>query len=212
MRVFFSVISGLLVIGGAIPYLMDVAKGRVSPSRSTRCMFALLLVITLLQQRELGCGWSLALTLGEVVISLMLLVLSLRNGRGGMTRLDIACYILLFVDLAAWRLAKSPLLALHLSVAADLIAFSPTLAKTWNEPKSETPLFYAMGTLAALIALFVEEAPGYSTLLFPAYLFLANALAWGLIFRKELIAAFPLSSFSSASSSSRPGSLRELRR
>ena len=184
MHAICGVLSAVVVIAASVPYLLDVLAKRVRPARSTRLMLFVLMVVTLAQQDAVGGGWSLALTGGEALCSLLLLGLAVGRGSGGLGPLDVACYLLLIADLILWLASGSALLALHLSVAADIVAFTPTLAKTWRTPSSETVPFYAGSAAAAVLAMFAEETACYRTLLFPAYLAIANVCEVALIKRR----------------------------
>ena len=185
MKEALSVIAGLIAFYGYIPYAIDTIKGRAKPARSARLMFALLLVVTLLQQNQLHSGWLLALTVGEAVGSIGILLLALKYGVGGLTRIDMACYVLLGLDILLWQSTGNALLALHLSVLADLIAFTPTLIKTWRQPWTETPLFFVFGTVAAPINILATGKYSYAVLLFPVYLMVANMSELLLIVGKQ---------------------------
>jgi hypothetical protein len=174
MRELLSVIAGLIALAGYVPYAVDIIHGRVQPARSARLMFALLLIITLLQQRDLHSGLVLFMTVGEAVGSLAILGMAIKNGIGGLGKIDVACYILLILDLTIWLTTNHALLALHLSILADLIAFTPTLVKTWREPYSETPIFYITGIIAGPLNVVAAGHYAYSIILFPLYIGLAN--------------------------------------
>ena len=179
MHIILSALSGIIAVGMTIPYVIDIQRGRVRPSRSTRAMLALLLIAALGQQITLGADWSLTLTLVEMLSAVLLFILSIAKGSGGLDRFDVICYALLALDLMLWALTQNALLALHLTVFADLIAFSPTLIKTWRIPSSETAGFWLGGAVAAVFAALAESRPCYATLLFPGYLFFVNLIeAW----------------------------------
>jgi hypothetical protein len=176
MRDALAVLAGAIAFYGYIPYGIDIARGRVRPARSARIMLTLLLVITLFQQRDLGSGWLLSITIGEVIGAVGILILGIKKGIGGLTRLDVACYVLLTVDLVFWLSTKHTLLALHLSILADFIAFAPTLIKTWRHPWTETPLYFMTMVIASPLNIFAISTYRYSVLVFPAYLGLINLL------------------------------------
>jgi hypothetical protein len=176
MKALFSILSAIISLVGIVPYIMDIQKGRVKPARSARIMFVFLTALTLLQQYALHSGWLMAVTVGEFSGAIALLWLALRHGRGGLTRLDVACYMLLIVDVAIWLTSHNALLALHLTVLADLIAFTPTLHKTWRDTQSETVLFFVSGVVGPLVNIVGVGKYAYAIVLFPAYLALANAV------------------------------------
>lgn len=170
--------AAALVLGfyGYIPYLRDILAGKVRPSRAARIMFAALLIIALFQQHALGSRLALAITIAEAAGSILILLSAIKFGVGGLARLDIICYLLLVVDVFFWLTSKNTLLALHLTVLADLIAFTPTLEKTWRDPKSETATFYILGVIAPLLSVAGSEKISYGIVLFPIYLALANGI------------------------------------
>jgi hypothetical protein len=185
-----SIVAGIIVLLGYYVYAKDILKGSARPARSARLMFVILLVITLLQQRDLHSDWLLALTASEALGSLAILLLSLQRGIGGITWTDLTCYLLLVIDVTVWLTTKNTLLALHLSVLADLIAFMPTLIKTWRYPWTETPQFYVYGAIASPLNILANGRYSYGILLFPVYLAVANLCEVGLvIFRQRSIAS-----------------------
>lgn len=176
MKEVLAALAGLIALGGYVPYSFDIVKGRAHPARSARFMFAFLLIVTILQQGALHSGWLVTFTAGELVGSVAILALALKRGVGGLSRLDRACYALILLDILLWITTRNALFALHLSVAADLIAFTPTLVKTWRHPKSETPLFFATGIVAPSLNVLAVGEYRYSLLLFPVYLASVNLI------------------------------------
>src|SRR4051812_30808222 len=93
-----GILSFLVVLVPTIFYVRDVLCRRVVPARSTRFMFVLLMGLALGQQIQLGSGWALALTAGDLAGALVLLPLVFHYGTGGLQLTDRVCYLLLAVD------------------------------------------------------------------------------------------------------------------
>lgn len=177
-----------------IPYAKDIIAGKVKPSRSARLMMLLILLIGLLQQQSLGSGWLLAMTLGDGIGAIAILLLALKKGVGGLSRLDTACYALLAFDVAIWLSTGNALLALHLSILADVVAMTPVLHKTWCQPWTETPLFFLLGVVGPLLNILAVGRFSYSLLLFPVYIAAINLVETILIlYRQQVIQASPKS-------------------
>lgn len=193
MREVLATLSFLIVVVCTGYYTVDIMKGRSRPARSTRVMLLLLIVVTLFQQHGLGSGWSLSLTLAEIVAAITVFSLSIKRGVGGLSRLDKICYGLLVLDCFIWFTTKNTLLALHLSILADTVALYPTLYKTWHDPQSESAVFFWAGVISPLFAIAAETHKSYQTLLFPVYISLINfivvLLIYGLIQRKSRLYA-----------------------
>lgn len=176
--------SFVVIIGVTIPYLRDIVARRAQPARAARAMFFVLCLIALAQQHSLGSGLTLAVSVGEFLSAVLLLGLAIRYGVGGWSRSDKACYVLLAANLVVWAVSRNALLALHLTIVADTIAFWPTLEKTWRRPKSETPLFFWGGVIAPVLSVVAGADFSYAVIVFPLYLSLANAIELSLIYRK----------------------------
>ncbi len=175
MREFSAILSGIIMLWFTAHYAIDILKHRVKPARSSRYMYFLLLALALIQQGSLGSTWSLVLIATELLQSGVILVLSFKYGHGGFTKIDIVCYILLGVNISVWLLLDNPFLAIHILIIADLVATFPTIIKTKRHPETETPLYWASGSVAALLAILSESRWTYSTLVFFIYLLAINA-------------------------------------
>jgi hypothetical protein len=70
------------------------------------------------------------------------------------------------------------------AIAADGLAFLPTLVKAFRYPESESPYAFMMGVVAALIALAIVTTYDFKHLAFPFYILIADILATLFIFFK----------------------------
>lgn len=174
-----------------VPYGRDIVRGRVKPARSARLMIMLLLMISILQQHSVGSGWLIAMTIGDTVGAVAILFLSFSRGIGGLSRIDFACYVLLTVDVLVWLSTGSALLALHLSLLADLIAMTPVFIKTWRQPWTETPLFFLLGVVAPLLNILGAGKYSYAVLLLPVYVGLVNLFEVVLIVWRQNVLPHP---------------------
>lgn len=178
VRSFFGILSFVLSFGATIPYAVDIIKGRAKPARSTRILFLLLILVTLVVQSREFTSWVLLLTIGELATQVMLFGLGMKHGMGGLARLDVVCYIAFAISLAAYLLTRNATLSLTLLVLTDSIAFLPTIVKIWRDPTSDTWVFFVVGGVAAAAAsLLARSTNSYTELLFPTYIFIVNALA-----------------------------------
>jgi hypothetical protein len=174
-----------------VPYARDIIKGKVRPARSTRLMFVLLLLVSLLQQHTLGSGWLLAMTVGDGVGAVAILLLAFKKGVGGVGRVDLMCYALLVIDITVWLSTGDALLALYLSILADLAAATPMLYKTWRQPWTETAFFFSLGVVGPILNIISAESYSYALILFPAYIALINLFTALLIVYRQHVVPSP---------------------
>ncbi len=178
MSSFFGILSFILAFGATIPYAVDIIKGRAKPARSTRILFLLLMLVTLIVQSREFTSWVLFLTIGELASQIILFILSIKRGMGGLARIDIVCYGAFIISLFAYLLIKNTALSLTLLVLTDLIGFIPTIIKNWRYPTSDTWIFFVVGGMAAAAAsVLARNTNNYTELVFPGYVFIVNATA-----------------------------------
>src|ERR1017187_949582 len=94
---------------------------------------------------------------------LIIFLLSLKYGFKNIRRIDTYCLIIALVGIIPWLLTKDPTISVVIAVSIDLFAFSSTVRKTWNEPKTETPTLYGMNVLRHIVTLFSFEAYNVAT-------------------------------------------------
>ena len=174
MKPFLGILTGVVVIIGTIPYLRDVLRKETKPSRSTWALLTILLFIDVFIQGQLGSGWARAFTVGDLIATGSVFVLSLKYGVGGFERSDKICYVLWLIMVACWLGLNRPLLALHFGILADFISMIPTLIKSWRKPHEESINIFAASALSGFIAIFAAEQYTYRATLLPLYLFLIN--------------------------------------
>ena len=133
----------------------------------------------------------MAMTIGDGIGAVPILLMSIKYGMGGLRRLDVACYTILAIDVAVWISTSSALVALHLSVLADLIAMTPVFVKTWRQPWTETPLFFALGVAAPVLNIIGAGKYSYAVLLVPVYICLINLFETLLIVYRQKVVPAP---------------------
>jgi hypothetical protein len=120
-----------------------------------------------------------------------LLVLAAMYGVGGASKLDRACLVIGIVALVVYAATGSGLLAVSFGVLSDLIGYVPTFVKTWGDPASESPTFFAIEGLAALLGVLAIRQLRVDVIL-PVYFVLCSAAVLGLIYRRKLAGMFKM--------------------
>lgn len=114
-----------------------------------------------------------------------LLGMSLKFGVGGTSKLDLYCLGLGILALVAYVTTHNGLLTISLGILADVIGYILTFVKTYHNPKSEDPLFFAIEGVASLLGVFAVWEWS-AAILFPIYFTLCSAIVVFLIYRKKL--------------------------
>ncbi len=123
-----------------------------------------------------GAGIGALPTAAAEIFTLIIFLLSLKYGFKGITKTDTFFLLLALVGIVPWIFTSDPTVSVIVAVSIDVIAFSPTLRKTWAEPKTETPILYAANVLRHILALFSMQAYNIATTLHSIAMITTNSL------------------------------------
>ena len=186
MKEIFAVVAALLAIAGNLPYLIDIVRGRVKPHPYTWFVWSIVSCIIFFGQIAKGAGIGALPTGASEIFTVIIFLFSLRYGFKGVTRTDTVFLILALLGLVPWIITKDPTLSVVTAVSIDLIAFVPTLRKTWKYPATETPILYGSNVLRHILALFSLQAYNVATTLHSIAMIITNTVMTGIIlFRKR---------------------------
>ncbi len=165
MKEIFAATAAILAIIGNIPYIVDIFKGRVQPHAYTWFVWTLVTTIVFLGQVAKGAGIGALPTAASGIFTLLIFVLSLRNGFKNVTKVDTVFLVLALAGIVPWVITKDPTISVVIAVAIDLTAFIPTLRKTWLKPSTESPLLYGSNVLRHILALLSMQTYNIATTL-----------------------------------------------
>jgi hypothetical protein len=179
----FAILSGPIAVTGALTYAYDTLRGRNQPNRVTWAMWTLAPMIGFAAQISEGVGLESILTFSIGFGPLLVLIASFvtKKAYWQLTAFDLACGSLSLAALACWAITGTGLVALVLSVTADLSAAVPTIRKSYREPQSESGHSYLFGTAAALLTLLTIRDWTLANAAFGVYVLIIDALLASLV-------------------------------
>lgn len=104
----------------------------------TWLIWSIVTVIAFLGQRVSDSGPGSWATGVAALVTIWTFFLSFKYGTKDVTRFDVVCLVLAILSILPWLLIKSVLWSVILATLIDLIAFFPTMRKTWHAPRSES--------------------------------------------------------------------------
>lgn len=183
MKEILAILGGVIAIVGNIPYLIDVFKHRVQPHPYTWLVWTLVSGVTFFGQIAGGAGVGAIPTGCAEVFTLIIFLFSLKYGFKSIRKIDTYFLIFALLGIIPWLLTKDPTISVIIVVLIDLIAFIPTLRKTWAEPKTETPVLYSMNVVRHILTLFSLQAYNIATMLHSIAMIVVNSFMTGIILR-----------------------------
>lgn len=128
----------VLAVFAATVYYMKIRRGLTKPHVLTWVLLASITAITAGVQLMGGAGWSVAPLFFAVAAGYIFVVMAWRRGYMGIvTKSDWICIGLAFFAVGFWLFAKQPAVSVAALSIASVLAFVPTIRKSWIMPDSE---------------------------------------------------------------------------
>jgi hypothetical protein len=154
MKEVFAVVATVFAIVGNISYFRDVLLKRVRPHPYTWFVWTLVSGVTFFGQLVKGAGIGALPTGVAESFTLLIFLFSLQYGFTHVTKTDTYFLIFALLGLIPWIIFKDPTVSVIVVVTIDIIAFTPTLRKTWLHPATEAPALYSMNVSRHILTLF----------------------------------------------------------
>lgn len=186
IKLFLALLGACIALVGNIPYLRDVITNKIQPHPYTWLVWTLVSAITLFGQIAKGAGVGAIPTATAEIFTVIIFLFSLRYGFRNIVRRDTYFLIVALLGIILWILTKDPTISVVIAVSIDLVAFVPTLRKTWVKPASETPILYSMNVVRHVLTLFSLQAYNVATTLHSIAMIVTNTAMTGIIlFRRK---------------------------
>jgi hypothetical protein len=185
MKETIAIIAAVLAIVGNIPYLRDIIKKRVKPHPYTWLVWSIVSCIIFFGQVAKGAGIGALPTLASEIFTIIIFFFSIRYGFKNIKKVDTIFLVIALLGIIPWILTDDPTISVIIAVSIDLVAFIPTLRKTWSYPKSETRTLYMTNVLRHILMLFSLQAYNVATVLHSIAMITTNSIMTVLILRKS---------------------------
>ncbi len=186
MKDVLAVVAAFIAVLGNVPYIRDAYTKRVRPHPYTWLVWTIVSGITFFGQLAKGAGIG-ALPAGVAeIFTIGIFLFSLQYGFKYIERTDKYYLAAALIGLIPWALFDDPTMSVVIAVSIDLVAFVPTIRKTWNKPQTETPPLYAANVTRHVLTLFSLQAYNVATTLHSIAMIIMNSIMTGIIvFKKD---------------------------
>lgn len=189
MKITFAIIASVLALIGNISYLRDIINERVKPHPYTWFIWSIVSMTTFFGGLAKGAGIG-ALPTGiaeafTIIIFLFSLKYLFKGKAGHIRKIDNYFLAIALLGLIPWAITKDPTISVIVVVAIDVVAFIPTLRKTWEHPETEKPTLYETNVLRHILTLFSLGAYNIATTLHSIAMICTNTAMTLFILRKK---------------------------
>jgi hypothetical protein len=189
MKEFLSIIAVVMTFMAYIPYYRDILRGKTHPHIYSWSLWGLLTILIVALQIKGGAGPSTYITAAAGLLCIGVIILGLKHGKRDITISDTIVALLSLIAIGFWLVADQPTVSIILVVIADMLAFVPTVRKSWYKPHSETLSLYVTNTIRFLIAVIALEHFTLLAALWPVSWAIGNGMFSVMLYvrRKQLI-------------------------
>ncbi len=185
MKTTVAIIAAILAIAGNLPYLRDIIKKKVQPHPYTWLVWSMVSCIVFFGQVAKGAGIGALPTAASEIFTIIIFFFSLRYGFKNIKKIDTYFFFIALLGIIPWILTKDPTISVIIAVSIDVIAFIPTIRKTWAQPKTETPTLYGTNVLRHILMLVSLQAYNVATTLHSIAMIITNSFMTGIIVFKK---------------------------
>jgi hypothetical protein len=195
VKVAVAVIASILAIVGNVSYVKSTLRGQTKPHPYSWFIWTIVSLTTFFGGVQKGAGVGAIPTgiseLGTVIVFVISLyrLIKGRDVEQINKTIDTVFLVVALLGLVPWILTKDPTISVVTVVTIDLLAFIPTLRKTWAHPETENPLLYATNVCRHVLTLIALAAYNVATMLHSISMICSNTLMVILIGVRRRVAA-----------------------
>lgn len=165
-----------------IPYIRLIIKNEICPHVFSWVIWGTTTFVVFLAQMEDNAGvgaWPIGVS-GTITIFIAILAF-VKRGDISITKGDWFFFLAALSSLPLWYISSDPLWAVVILTVVDVLGFGPTFRKAYDDPYSESILFFGLFTVRNLISISALENYSTTTVLFPAVVSVICLLLIGMV-------------------------------
>jgi hypothetical protein len=170
MRLTVIVLSSVLSLAAALPYIHDVVRGRTKPRLASWLMWSILPAVASAAAFATSQLPAAVLSLCIALQCALIVVLGYKHGSRVLAKLDVTCLVGALLALGLWGFLNSPAAAALTIVLTDFLAAIPTLRHSWERPYEETWLAFALSGTSGAVTLLAVNFALLTAVAFPLYI------------------------------------------
>lgn len=174
LKLISAIVVACMLVAATIPYVFDIFKGRTKPHLYTWLVWFFTGAIATAGLIYGGGGYPVyTMGLGTAMCFLFFL-LSFKYGTRDIKTSDTVALAICVVAILFWVGLNNPLWSLILGISIDIVAYWPTLRKTYIEPWSESLISWIMWILTPVFSVLALDAYNVFTLINYVPIFFVN--------------------------------------
>lgn len=176
-----------MAIYGNFSYLRDVYLDKIKPHPFTWFVWTIVSGVNFFGQIVKGAGVGVIPTGVAESFTLLIFLYSLKYDFKTIKMNEVVYLVISLLGLIPWFFLKDPTISVIIVVLVDLVAFVPTIEKTWRNPDSERAPLYLMNVGRHLLTLLSIQSYNIATTFHSIAMIGANSIMSEIILKKRII-------------------------
>ena len=176
IKLVFVILSSLIGISCFIPYIQDIFRGITKPHSYSWLIWTILQITGAIAMVSSGAGIGATSLVIGAILCCFVFTLSIFYGTNNIKIFDIVCLIGALLAIIIYFFIHDALFSIIVVTITDIIGFLPTLRKSYEEPKTETPLTYILSSISSFFALGALSLFTLTTSIYLISLVISNGL------------------------------------
>jgi|SRR6185369_12257709 len=181
MRNALALAAAIIASTGAIPYIIDITRGKTHPNLVTWVTYTLINIVGGFAALNAGEPRTAFLNLFGALATGSIAAMGIKHGVRTYSKFDVACQILAVIGLIVWQLTGVPAIAVAIALFVMLIASLPTWRHAWIAPYAETWQGYLIGAAGSALTVATLSGFNFVALGFPIAIILNNSTIVGIV-------------------------------
>ena len=161
------IISIVLIFIGYMPYIRDIFRWKTHPHIFSWIVWSILNFCLFWLQLHAWAGFASWIVLFLWINSSYIAFLSYKHGKRDIRTIDILFFCATLFAIPLWLLLDQAIFSAFLVTWIGVLAFAPTIRKTWVNPYSETISTYFITTFRHILTILALSKYNIITVIFP---------------------------------------------
>ncbi len=176
-KVILSAVAIALTLLAFLPYIRSIVQGKIKPHVFSWVIWGTTtFVVFLAQLEDHGGAGAWPIGISGVITLFVAFLAYIKRSDITITRTDWLFFTAAMSSLPFWYFTSDPLWAVVILTTVDVLGFVPTVRKSYNDPHSESLLFFGLFTARNIFVILALENYSVTTVLFPAAISIACML------------------------------------
>ncbi len=152
MKEILSIVSGMLLVFGYVPYFRAILRKTMQPTKSTWIIWTMLDSIAFAGMYSKHIlNWQITCS---VVCTLATMLLAFKYGLPGWDWAEKTCIVIAASSIALWLIFDNPVLGITMSMTGLAAGAIPTFLHSWVNPARENRTSWTIGWFGCAVAIF----------------------------------------------------------